>query len=196
MTLGSTQQMPNLPENFDPKDWEICLSPITPEDQGFIQETRNLWVKHIPTGTKSRTIRLSGQVFRNPDAGKAIMQQKVNRLILEVFPIIDPKRSSFYDWLHDDQSSNSKISTPKEGDTRVNIYTKKTYVYDGAQWFPLENQNPDLKPLLNLPAPRKISLTRRPKTPEPRPIPKQTPRPPPVHNNTASSHKKRKFNLD
>lgn len=189
--------MPNLPENFNPKDWEICLTPIAPEDQGFIQESRNLFVKHIPTGTKSRTIRLSGELFRNADAAKAIMQQQVNRLILEVFPIIDPKRSNFYDWLQDDQSSNPKISTPKQGDTRVNIYTKKKYVYeDGAQWFPLENQKRDSKPLLSLPVPQKISIARRPKTPEPKPVIKPTPRPAPVHNNTASAHKKRKFNLD
>lgn len=129
--------MPNLPENFDPKDWEICFSPIAPENQGFIQKSRNLFVKHIPTGTKSRTIWLSGELFHNPNVSKAIMQQQVNRLILEVFPIIDPRRSKFYDWIQDDQ------------------------------WHPLENQKPDFKPTLA-----------------------------PAHNNTASAHKKRKFNLD
>lgn len=114
--------MPNLPENLDPKEWEICLNSIAPEDQGFIQETRNLWVKHIPTGTKSRTIWLSGELFRNADAGKAIMQQQVNRLIMEVAAQLAkrPKRLEFTEWIQDDQSSNPKISTPKEGDTYVN----------------------------------------------------------------------------
>lgn len=78
--------MPNLPENYDRKDWEIRLEDdLDPEMRATAR--KYLQVKHIPTGTASKKVVVDQRVL-NERFGSAMIQRWVITLINDTQELI------------------------------------------------------------------------------------------------------------
>lgn len=78
--------MPNAPENFNPKEWEIRTEDVSVRDFSYgAGESPYKWlmVLHVPTGVSSRTVKVATELMRSKE-GRVFLQSAVNKLVREV----------------------------------------------------------------------------------------------------------------
>jgi len=80
--------MPNLPPNFNLKDWEVSIY----RDQNFVR----LFVTHKLTGCKSRTIRIDEELTWG-QSGNSLLAVHARNLINELHPTLGKPKFSLTD---------------------------------------------------------------------------------------------------
>jgi hypothetical protein len=192
ITYAYANDMPNLPPDFDPKEWEI----VTTNGSVLYSPEKNLQVIHRPTGVRSRVIRFNEESIGNSRRVESVLRPQVNRLIMEVYSQLAlpyPEASNLYAQEFGGYESRNRdartgrfvVATPaKTKPLLIENYTSKPqigeiffdqatgslYIFNGDEW-----------------------LRDNPPVPDPKPA---KPNSKPPINNTAATHNKRKFNLD